>query len=198
MAKSFLTLARMLRIVSCIHATRNRVLNMLAQVLTGQPVLVDWRDLKIIHPEKIDIGAHFGCGRSVWLESVDGHGYIEIGEHVNFSDNVHVGAWCHIQICDGVLVGSRVLISDHSHGPTPRMPDFDVSLPPNKRPLFSKGPIVIGSRAWLGDGVCVLSGVSVGEGAIVGANSVVVCDVPAHTVWAGVPARQIWPRTLES
>lgn len=58
-------------------------------------------------------------------------------------------------------------------------------------PLTSKGPIVIGEDAWLGNGVAVLSGVRVGDGAVVGAGSVVVRDIPDHTIAAGVPARVI-------
>jgi len=194
MAKSLVTLARLLRWASAVQAVKNRLLNALASGLTGQRVSVDWRDLKIIHPQAIHIGPQFACGRSVWLESVDGRGRIEIGAQVNFSDQVHIGAWDRVQIGDGVLLGSRVLITDHSHGASPRAPDFDFAVPPNQRPIVSKGPVVIGPRVWLGDGVCVLAGVMVGEGAIVGANSVVVCDVPARTVWAGVPARQVWPQ----
>lgn len=172
---------------------RNRILNLVARGLTGRAVSVDWRDLKIIHPEGISIGPHFSAGRSLWLESVQGRGRIEIGAHVNVSDNVHIGAWARVRIDDGVLLGSRVLITDHAHGTSPRASDFDSSVAPNARPIHSRGPVHIGARAWLGDGVCVLAGVTIGESAIIGANAVVVCDVPAHTVWAGVPARQVWP-----
>ncbi len=184
----------MLRWFAALQALRNRALNRIATLLTGQAVSVDWRDLKIVHPENIRVGAHFSAGRSIWLESVAGRGRIEIGERVNISDQVHIAAWDRVQIGDGVLLGSRVLVVDHGHGASPREPGFDFAVPPNERPICSSGPVSIGARAWLGDGVCVLAGVSIGEGAIVGANAVVVSDVPPRTVWAGVPARQVWPR----
>jgi hypothetical protein len=50
---------------------------------------------------------------------------------------------------------------------------------------------VIGDRVWIGCGATVLSGVSIGDGAVVGAASVVTADVPAGVVVAGTPARVI-------
>ena len=50
-------------------------------------------------------------------------------------------------------------------------------------------PVRIANRAWLGFNVAVLPGVTVGEGAVVGACSVVTRDVPAWTIAAGNPAR---------
>jgi acetyltransferase-like isoleucine patch superfamily enzyme len=56
-------------------------------------------------------------------------------------------------------------------------------------------PIRIGRNVWIGFDACVLPGVTIGEGAVVGARSVVIDDVPAYTVVAGNPAKAI--RTLE-
>jgi acetyltransferase-like isoleucine patch superfamily enzyme len=44
---------------------------------------------------------------------------------------------------------------------------------------------------WIGENVCVLPGVTIGDGAIINANAVVTKDVPAGTIVAGVPARVI-------
>lgn len=54
-----------------------------------------------------------------------------------------------------------------------------------ERPL----PIVVGSNAWLGGGVIVCPGVTIGEDAVVGAGSVVTRDVPAQVLAVGNPAR---------
>jgi acetyltransferase-like isoleucine patch superfamily enzyme len=59
----------------------------------------------------------------------------------------------------------------------------------------TSAPIVIHDNVWIGFDVCVLPGVTIGEGAVVGARSVVVADVPAYFVVAGNPARPI--RELE-
>jgi acetyltransferase-like isoleucine patch superfamily enzyme len=66
------------------------------------------------------------------------------------------------------------------------------------QPLTSKGPIIIGEDAWLGNGVVVLSGVRIGNGAVVGAGSVVVRDIPDFAIAAGVPARVIRYRDSSS
>lgn len=185
---------RILRVVSLVTSVKNRVLNALTAVLSGQRTAIDWTDVKIVHPERISIGDQFGCGRGIWLESVSGQGKLVIGNRVNFSDYVHIGCIDEIVIEDGVLIGSRVLITDHSHGLTGAGLSGDVLINPNDRAIVSKGGVYIGRRVWIGDGACILSGVTVGEGAIIGANAVVTQSVPAGTIWAGVPACQIWPR----
>ena len=52
-------------------------------------------------------------------------------------------------------------------------------------------PITVGNDVWFGGGVTVVPGVSIGDGAVIAAGSVVVHDVPAHTLVAGNPARPI-------
>ncbi len=54
-----------------------------------------------------------------------------------------------------------------------------------------KGSITLCSDVWIGTGAVILPGVTIGEGAVVGANSVVTKSVPPYTVVGGVPARQI-------
>jgi acetyltransferase-like isoleucine patch superfamily enzyme len=60
-------------------------------------------------------------------------------------------------------------------------------------------PIHVGDNVWIGFGSCILPGVSIGEGSIVGARSVVTEAVPPYTIVAGNPARVVrtleWPRT---
>ncbi|MEP7098983.1 MAG: hypothetical protein ABI781_00645 [Burkholderiales bacterium] len=187
-------LAYLLKAWSSIGSVRNRILNACAARLTSASVSVDWRDLKIVHPKSIEIGSGFSSGRALWLESVEGKGRLTIGANVNVSDNVHIGCFNRIEIGDGVLIGSKVLINDHSHGRIDRQDGIGESdKPPNLRAVHSKGPIKIGRSVWIGDGVCVLAGVTIGDGAIVGANSVVLGDIPPGTIWAGTPARQLWP-----
>lgn len=87
-----------------------------------------------------------------------------------------------------VTIGDRVAIS-------PR-----VTLVVSSRPNFSRvgpyvpvchGPIIIENDAWLGTGVVVLPNITIGEGAVVGANSVVTKDVEPYTIVGGSPARLI-------
>lgn len=62
----------------------------------------------------------------------------------------------------------------------------------------SKGDVVIGNDAWIGQGVTILSGVNIGDGAVVAARSVVTKDVPAYSIVAGNPARLIRHRFDET
>lgn len=55
----------------------------------------------------------------------------------------------------------------------------------------NKGDIVIGNDVWIGYEATILSGVTIGEGAIIGAKAVVTKDVPAYSVVGGVPAKEI-------
>jgi acetyltransferase-like isoleucine patch superfamily enzyme len=87
-----------------------------------------------------------------------------------------------------ITIGSRVSIA-------PRVTLVTSSHPNNSRirgfaPL-SQGPIVIEDDAWLGTGCVVLPGVRIGRGAVVGANSVVLQDVPPLHIVAGQPARTV-------
>jgi acetyltransferase-like isoleucine patch superfamily enzyme len=58
------------------------------------------------------------------------------------------------------------------------------------QPHTSK-PILIGRDVWIGRGSCILPGVTIGEGAVIGANSVVTRDVPDFAIAGGVPAKVI-------
>ena len=64
-------------------------------------------------------------------------------------------------------------------------------IPPIKRPIYSKGPVIIGDNVWIGDKATILPGVTIGDGAVIAANAVVTKDVPAFCVAAGNPARII-------
>ena len=55
----------------------------------------------------------------------------------------------------------------------------------------NKGDIVVGSDVWIGYEAVILSGVTIGDGAIIGARAVVTHDVPPYTIVGGVPARPI-------
>ncbi|MHC4952014.1 MAG: DapH/DapD/GlmU-related protein [Planctomycetota bacterium] len=63
--------------------------------------------------------------------------------------------------------------------------------------LHEGDKIVIGNNIWIGGGAIVLAGVTIGDNSVVGAGSVVSRDVPANTVVAGVPAKEIRKRDLQ-
>ena len=86
------------------------------------------------------------------------------------------------------MTGKWVTISDNNHGTT----DFDtLHEAPAIRKLYTKGPVIIGNNVWIGDKATILGGVTIGDGAVIAANSVVTKDVPAYSVVGGNPARVI-------
>lgn len=110
---------------------------------------------------------------------------IEIGDGAAIHPYAHISAIQSVRIGAGALFASNVYISDHDHDW--RDPD-DPSIS-NGRVLAS--PVDIGPNVWLGERVCVLRGVTIGEGSIVGAGSVVTKDIPARCIAVGAPARVI-------
>lgn len=111
---------------------------------------------------------------------------IVIADNVNIGDDCHITASNSIEIKESVLLGKKVTITDNSHG---SFTESDLSKIPYHRDVISKGAVIIGERVWIGDKVTVLPGVTIGEAAIIGANSVVTHDIPAYSVAAGVPAK---------
>lgn len=66
-----------------------------------------------------------------------------------------------------------------------------MKLPPSKRPIMSKGAIVIDDHVWIGEMVCILGNVHIGKSSIIGAGSIVTHDIPAYSVAVGNPAKVI-------
>ena len=181
-----------LRLVTLPSRLRDRLYNLAFSALCGARIRIVWSQVKIQGVGQIRFSGAFMAGRGLWLQAI-GEGRLTIGANVNFSDWVHVGALSEVTIGNGCLFGSKVLVTDHSHG---AVQDLLTAQPlrPDARPLHSKGPVVLEDNVWLGDAVVVLPGVRIGSNAIVGANSVVTRNIPSNTVWAGCPATQIWPK----
>ena len=113
---------------------------------------------------------------------------ISIGNRCGLGYNTQINASNRIDIGDDVLFASNVYITDHYHGD---MSVGEINTPPSLRQIYSKGPVVIGARCWLGQNVSIMPNVTLGEGSVVGANSVVIHSFPAHSVIAGCPAKLI-------
>lgn len=112
--------------------------------------------------------------------------YTDFGLFTSFGKNVFVNFGCSfmdrggITIEDGALIGPQVKLITENHAEDPDI----------RQHVYSQ-PIMIRQKAWLGTGVTVLPGVTIGENAIVGAGSVVTKDVPDNTIVAGAPAKII-------
>jgi acetyltransferase-like isoleucine patch superfamily enzyme len=153
-----------------------------------------------------------GTGFRMWrMPSVIGDVRISIGEKVNFFGQVDIFS---AGLCDGarLILGNRVdlghnvlfvvnqeivLEDDVNVASNVRFMDTDVdpSAPlddiAERFPRPEVKPVRIGRYAWIGHNAFIMKGVTVGEGAIVGVNSVVVNDIPPYCVAMGNPARVV-------
>ena len=142
----------------------------------------------------ISIGSNTSFQRDIYLTAWDEYGKQEFTPEIIIGSDCAIGAWNHITcinkivIGSGLLTGKWVTITDNSHGKT----DYEsLQIPPAKRMIYSKGPIIIGNNVWIGDKVTILAGVTIGDGAVIAANSVVTKDIPSFAVAAGSPAKII-------
>lgn len=118
---------------------------------------------------------------------------LEIGINCRMGDYTHIVATKHVKIGNNVLIASHVYISDSSHGNYGKDDTFEIDTPytaPNTRKIICKD-VIIGDNVWIGENVVILPGIKIGDGAIVGASSVVTKDVDKYTIVAGNPAKPI-------
>jgi acetyltransferase-like isoleucine patch superfamily enzyme len=110
-----------------------------------------------------------------------------IGEGVYINRNTFLDVIESLEIGPRTAIGPGCYITDHDHG-------MDPGRAPLDQPMLGR-PTRVGEAVWVGAGVTILKGVTVGDRAIVAAGSVVTRDVPPDTVVAGVPARVIKHRS---
>lgn len=114
-----------------------------------------------------------------------------IGKNCKLGDNVHIVANEKVIIGDNCLMASKIFISDTSHGDySNNSSSSSPDIPPDERSLYSE-LVKIGNNVWIGENVCILLGVRIGNGCIIGANSVVNRDIPHNCIVAGVPAKVV-------
>jgi len=166
-------------------------------------------DASIFHSD-FRRGEHVFVGERVVIYQAYQGGPVEFGEGVHLhrdsivetgqGGGVFIGAHTHIQprcqfsaykgsirIGHGVQIAPGCSFYPYDHG-------VDSNDLISKQPIRSRGDIVIGDDAWLGVGVCVLDGVRIGKGAVIGAGSVVTREIPDYSIAVGAPARVVKSR----
>lgn len=106
--------------------------------------------------------------------------------NINIANNAFINANCvfvdnaPISIGENSRIGPNVTLCTSTHALSPDEREHEEEV-------ISK-PISIGKNVWLGAGTVVLLGVDIGDNSIIGANSVVNCNIPKNQMWAGSPA----------
>lgn len=116
-----------------------------------------------------------GINRPCILTTQTSKAKIKVGDNCGFSGTV-IGAFTCIVIEDNVRCGANTLITDS---------DWHLDDPRSGTP----SPILIKRNVWLGEGVKVLKGVTIGDNTVIGAGSIVTKSIPANVIAAGNPCK---------
>jgi maltose O-acetyltransferase len=122
------------------------------------------------------------------------------GAHINpplfvdYGENIHIGARTFVNYNLTALDVARITIGEDCQiGPNVQLltPTHPIDPQPRRDKLEAAEPIVLEDNVWLGGGVIVCPGVTIGENSVIGAGAVVTKDIPANVVAVGNPARVI-------
>ena len=148
--------------------------------------------LEVTWPHKVSLGERCSLEPGVYFNFT---GPYSEGVGILIGDGCFIGTGCEFNISSRITIGRSCLIAsgtrfiDHDHG-------MNAELPMKGQPEV-RADITIGSDVWIGANAVVLRGVSIGDGAVVAAGSVVTKPVPAYCVVGGVPARPLRSRLRE-
>lgn len=129
----------------------------------------------------IELGERVTLEGEVWFKLVSPEARLVAGARTFFGRGGHVNVLNRVEIGERCQFGPGCVIVDHNHG-------MDPARWMDEQPCVAR-PIRIGAGVWCGARVVILPGVTIGEGAVIGAQSVVTRDVPPMMVVAGAPAR---------
>ena len=121
-----------------------------------------------------------GCYIEPPLHSNWGGKHVHFGDHVYANFNLTLVDDTHIYVGDDTMLGPNVVLATAGH---PILPEL------RKKAYQYNMPVKIGKNCWLGAGVIVLPGITIGDNTIVGAGSVVTKDLPSNVVAVGNPCR---------
>ena len=158
--------------------------------------------IDVRNKKNIDFGRNLttgvGCGIESFPQTNTESKLLKFGNNVQLNDYVHITAAHSVEIGNNVLMASKIYISDCTHGSyIGNEDDSDpMSLPIDRR--LSVKAVKIEDNVWLGEFVSILPGVTVGQGTIVGANSVVSKSLPPFVIAVGSPAKPIKFYNFES
>lgn len=143
--------------------------------------------LRVVEPSFIEIGNQVFIRDQIWLEAIvadEGTPSIRICDRVYIGDYAHINAVRRIRIGAGCVLANHVFITDHNHR------FKNVTIPIRQQGVEWIGDVEIGEDTWIGEKVSVL-GARIGKHCVIGANSVVVQDIPDYSIAVGSPARVI-------
>lgn len=152
----------------------------------GSNVFIDKNVELLRYPKNIEIDNDVVLKEGVRICSCNSNAKINIGKRTTVGFHTFIYSSNKIEIGNDCLIAPFVYIVDSNHKINKEQ---NINQQPNET-----APIKIGNDVWLASNVTVLKGVSIGNGAVIAAHSVVNKDVPPYEIWGGVPAKKIGER----
>lgn len=142
-----------------------------------------------VRGSRIVVGAHSVIDSFVKIKPAGGSGDLLLGEHV------YINSGCVLYTGNGIRIGNNVAIAanctfapvNHAYRDKNRLIREQGFLP-------SKGGIVVEDDVWIGANCVLLDGALLRRGCVIAAGAIVRGEIPAYTVWAGEPLRQMGER----
>ncbi len=138
--------------------------------------------LSVRRASGIRLGARVEVEHDVYLKLVDDEARLSIGDYVFIGQGCEIDIALQVSIGAHSLLAPNVFITDHGHNHAP-------GLRLDEQGRRSEA-VHIGQDVWIGTRAVILPGVTIGDGAIVGAGAVVTKNVDANAIVTGIPARQ--------
>lgn len=134
------------------------------------PVALEMVKLEVDKAAKVIIGEKVQNRGNLYL-GCKGKGCLEIGAHCFFNINSSITCMKEIKIGEYCKFGNNLVIVDHDHNTSDNGEEFPAKT------------IHIGNYVWVGANCVILKGVTIGDGAVVAAGSVVRKDIPANSIY---------------
>jgi len=152
----------------------------------GKGVHLDKRIEFMRFPGNIFIQDNVAIKEGARICSCNENAVIEIGARTTIGYHTFIFASEKIRIGNDCLIAPFVYMVDSNH----RIEKgTNINAQPNET-----APIIIGNDVWIASGVTLLKGITIGDGAVIAANSVVNRDVPSNEIYGGSPAQKIGER----
>lgn len=142
--------------------------------------------VRVRRPSTLALGSRVEVEHDVFFKIVGDDARLTVGDYTFIGNGTQFDIVEALEIGAHTLIAPGVFITDHAHRK-------DKGLRIGEQGTTA-APVVVGSDVWIGTRAVILPGVTIGDGAVVGAGAVVTKSVEAGAIVAGVPARQIGTR----